>query len=81
MSENTPTLFGLAERIGRLMNERDEVDEMLKEVYAEAKSVGFDTKILKRAVAFSRLSEEDQKKRLTEDEVLQVYINQLRLPL
>lgn len=81
MSDNTPTLFNLADRIGKLMNQKDETEEMIKEIYAEARSVGFDVKILKRAISIARLSEEDQKKRLAEDDVLHVYLQQLNLPL
>ena len=81
MSDNTPTLFNLADRIGKLMNQKDETEEMIKEIYAEARSIGFDVKILKRAISIARLSEEDQKKRLAEDDILHVYLKQLNLPL
>jgi uncharacterized protein (UPF0335 family) len=73
--------MSLAERIVRLNNERKEIEEMVKEVYQEAKSTGFDPKILKRAIRFMEMDETDRKKYKAEEEVLAVYLQQLDLPL
>ncbi len=78
---NEPNLMGLAQRIVRLNAEKAETEEMIKEVYAEAKSTGFDPKILKRAIRIMEMDEVDRKKMLAEDEVLEVYLSQLNLPL
>jgi uncharacterized protein (UPF0335 family) len=78
---NEPNLMSIAERIARLNNEKKEVEEMIKEVYAEAKSTGFDPKILKRAIRFMEMDETDRKKYKDEETVLYVYLQQLALPL
>jgi len=77
---NEPNLMSLAERIVRLNNERKEIEEMVKEVYQEAKSTGFDPKILKRAIRFMEMDETDRKKYKAEEEVLQAYLSQMDLP-
>ena len=42
---NEPNLMSIADRIVRLNSEKKETEEMIKEVYAEAKSTGFDPKM------------------------------------
>lgn len=54
----------IIERIERLEEEKKEVAEQIKEVYAEAKGNGFDTKTLRKIVAMRKkdpneLSEEE----------------------
>ncbi len=39
------------ERAERLIQEKTEVNDQLKEVYAEAKGTGFDVKIIKKIIA------------------------------
>jgi uncharacterized protein (UPF0335 family) len=47
-------LRALVERIERLDEDRKEISEDIKEVYAEAKANGFDTAILRRVIALRR---------------------------
>jgi uncharacterized protein (UPF0335 family) len=59
-------LKALAERAMNLLNDRDAVNEDLREVFHEAKEAGFETKILRKAIAEERKdqlalkSEQDQ---------------------
>lgn len=41
----------LVDRVLRLTEERNATNEMIKEVYAEAKNEGFDVKAMKKAIA------------------------------
>lgn len=47
---NTLTVKAFVERIQRLEEERDGYAQDIREVYAEAKSQGFDSKILRKVV-------------------------------
>lgn len=62
------------ERIERLEEEKKEVGEQIKEVYAEAKSLGFDTKALRKCV---RLRKIDRATREEEEMILDVYLQVL----
>lgn len=67
------------ERIERLEQERSEVGEQIKEVFAEAKGAGFDVKILRKVV---RIRKQDRAKRLEEEAILDLYLSALdELPL
>ena len=50
-AEARKTLVSFYDRISRLEDERKEIADQIKEVYAEAKAVGFDTKALRAAIA------------------------------
>ena len=54
----------IVERIERLEQEKAEVMEQIKEVFAEAKGAGFDVKILRKVV---RLRKQDRAKRQEEE--------------
>ena len=60
------------ERIERLEEDKAGVMADLKEVYAEAKGNGFDTKILRKVV---RLRKQDKAKRLEEEALLDLYLS------
>jgi len=60
------------ERIERLEEDKAGVMADLKEVYAEAKGNGFDTKILRKVV---RLRKQDQAKRLEEEALVDLYMS------
>jgi uncharacterized protein (UPF0335 family) len=47
---NTPTLRSIVDRINRLEDEKMEIAEAVKEVYAEAKSNGFVPKALRKII-------------------------------
>lgn len=83
MSEgsNAPAIITIAERIIRLEKNRAEIDEAIKDIYTEARSVGYDQKVLKRAIKFASLAENDRKKILAENEMFDLYVEQIALPL
>ena len=60
------------ERIERLEEDKAGVMADLKEVYAEAKGNGFDSKILRKVV---RLRKQDRAKRMEEEALLDLYLS------
>ena len=67
-------LRALIERIERLSEEKDGIAEDIKEVYAEARSSGFDTKIIRKIVA---LRKRDEQERREEQAILDTYMEAL----
>jgi len=67
-------LKSLVERIERLEEEKRALSGDLKEVYAEAKGHGFDTKILRKVVAMRR---KDAAEREEEDTMVTLYMSAL----
>ena len=65
-------LKAIIERIERLEEDKAAVAADLKEVYAEAKGNGFDTKILRKVVRFRK---QDQAKRQEEEALLDLYLS------
>lgn len=63
-------LRAFLERIERLTEEVKGLQDDVKDIYAEAKGVGFDTKIMKRIINLRKM--EPQKAR-EEDELLSLY--------
>ncbi|MEL6323131.1 MAG: DUF2312 domain-containing protein [Pseudomonadota bacterium] len=61
-------------RIERLEEEKSEVANQIKEVYAEAKAFGYDTKALRQAV---RLRKIDRSEREEQEAILDVYLSAL----
>ncbi len=61
-------------RIERLEEEKKEIAEQIKEVYAEAKSMGFDVKALRQAV---RLRKIDAQEREEQEMILDLYLGAL----
>jgi uncharacterized protein (UPF0335 family) len=64
-------LKSLIERIERLEEDKAAVASDLKEVYAEAKGEGFDTKIIRKVI---RLRKADAAKRQEEEALVELYI-------
>ena len=60
------------ERIERLEEDKAGVMADLKEVYAEAKGNGFDSKIIRKVV---RLRKQDRAKRMEEEALLDLYMS------
>ena len=60
------------ERIERLEEDKAGVMADLKEVYAEAKGNGFDSKIIRKVV---RLRKQDKAKRLEEEALVDLYLS------
>ena len=67
-------LKSMIERIERLEQEKAEVSEQIKEVFAEAKGNGFDVKVLRKVV---RLRKQDRAKRQEEEAILDLYLSAL----
>lgn len=63
-------LKAFIERIERLEEEKSGLAEDIKDIYAEAKAVGFDTKIIRKVVRRRKM---DKEKRQEEDELLDLY--------
>jgi uncharacterized protein (UPF0335 family) len=76
--DDTPTsqtvaagqLRALIERIERLEEEKKTISDDIKEVYAEAKGTGFDTKAIRVII---RLRKKDQAERQEEESILDLY--------
>ena len=62
------------ERIERLEEERAALTADIREIYAEAKSMGFDVKALRSVV---RLRKQDDTERREQEAVLEVYLHAL----
>lgn len=58
-------------RIERLEEDKAAVMADMKEVYAEAKSMGFDTKILRKVVSLRKI---DRRERQEADALLELYL-------
>ena len=67
-------LRALIERIERLEEEKKEVAEQIKEVYAEAKANGFDTKTLRKVVTLRKKPTEERQE---EEALLDLYLSAL----
>lgn len=53
-------LKSLIERIERLEEEKKGIQDDIKDIYAEAKSAGFDTKIMKTIIKLRKMSAADR---------------------
>lgn len=63
-------LKSFIERIIRLEDEKKDLGTDIKDVYAEAKGVGFDTKILRKVV---KRAQTERSKVVEEDELIELY--------
>jgi uncharacterized protein (UPF0335 family) len=67
-------LKSVIERIERLEEDKKSVMEDLKNVYAEAKGNGFDTKVLRKIVSIRK---QDQSERMEQEALLELYLTAL----
>jgi uncharacterized protein (UPF0335 family) len=67
-------LKSIIERIERLEEEKKTIAGDIKEVYAEAKGHGFDTKIIRKVIS---LRKKDAAERQEEEQVLDLYLQAL----
>ncbi len=67
-------LRAIIERIERLEEEKKEVAEQIKEVYAEAKANGFDTRTLRKVIGLRRKPTEERQE---EEALLELYLSAL----
>ncbi|MBL8703168.1 MAG: DUF2312 domain-containing protein [Alphaproteobacteria bacterium] len=63
-------LRSFVERIEKLENEKSELAADIREVYAEAKGNGFDTKIMRQVIKLRKMEEPDRRE---QDELLDLY--------
>lgn len=59
------------ERVERLEEEKKALQDDIKDVYSQAKSQGFDTRILRKIVALRR---KDRQEREEEEQLLDLYL-------
>lgn len=64
-------LKSFIERIERLEEEKANIATDIKEVYAEAKGTGFDTKIIRKLIALRKMEPNDRQE---QDELLDIYM-------
>jgi uncharacterized protein (UPF0335 family) len=79
MAIGTNTVDGISlrsfiERIENLNEEKKAIADDIKDVFGEAKGVGFDPKIMKRIIASRKM---DKAKRQEEEEILDCYLSAL----
>ena len=64
----------VVERIEHLEEEKKAIADDIRDVYAEAKGVGYDVKIMRKIVSLRR---QDSHKRKEEEEILDIYLSAL----
>jgi uncharacterized protein (UPF0335 family) len=67
-------LKSLIERIERLEEEKTALSADIREIYAEAKGNGFDTKIIRQVIRIRRLDKADRQE---QEAVLDLYLSAL----
>jgi uncharacterized protein (UPF0335 family) len=64
-------LRAFVERIERMEEEKRAIADDIKEIYAEAKGNGFDTKVLRQVI---RIRKQDHSERLEQEAILELYM-------
>ena len=64
-------LRAFIERIERLEEEKKAISDDIREIYAEAKGNGFDTKVLRQVV---KIRKQDRAERLEQEALLDLYL-------
>ena len=67
-------LRAFVSRVERLEEDKQAVMADMKEVYAEAKAMGFDTKILRKVIAIRK---QDRHERAEQEAILELYLGAL----
>jgi uncharacterized protein (UPF0335 family) len=70
-------LLSIIERIERLEEEKKGIADDIKEVFAEAKGNGYDTKVLRKVISIRR---QDAAEREEQDAILELYLSALGMP-
>jgi len=63
-------LKAFIERVERLEEEKTALAEDIKDIFAESKAVGFDTKTIRKVIKLRKM---DREKRQEEEELLELY--------
>lgn len=66
----------LIERIERLEEEKKDIADDIKNVYSEAKSAGYDAKILRQVIRLRKMTRDDRRE---QDALLETYMAALGL--
>lgn len=66
----------LIERIERLESEKQEIAQDVKDVYAEARAVGYDTKVMRQIVKIRKMNPDDRRE---QEAILETYLVALGL--
>lgn len=67
-------LRAFIERIERMEEEKKAIADDIREIYAEAKGNGFDTKVLRQVVRIRKL---DKAERMEQEAILDLYLHAL----
>jgi uncharacterized protein (UPF0335 family) len=71
-------LHAFVERIERLEEEKKNISDDIKDVYAEAKGNGFDIKVLRKVI---QLRKQDSGERQEQEAILELYLQALGMPV
>ena len=71
-------LRAFVERIERLEEEKKQISDDIKDVYAEAKGTGFDVKVLRKLIS---LRKRDANERAEEESILDLYMQALGMQI
>lgn len=71
-------LRAFIERIERLEEEKKAIADDIKEVYAEAKGNGFDTKVMRQVI---RIRKQDTNERMEQEAILDTYMHALGMAM
>ena len=71
-------LRAFIERIERMEEEKAAIAADIKEIYAEAKGNGFDTKVLRQVI---RIRKQDRSERLEQEAILELYLAALGMAI
>jgi len=69
-------LISIIERVERLEEEKKGISDDIKEVYAEAKANGYDTKVLRKVV---QIRKQDAAERQEHEAILDLYLSAIGL--
>jgi len=64
-------LKSFIERVERLTEEKQAISDDIKDVYAECKGVGFETKVIRKIIALRKI---DRDTRAEQDAILETYL-------
>lgn len=80
MTETAPTNNDLAreaDRINNIMDQIDDLNDDLKELYTELKGKGYDIPALKHSIKISRETSKQREKRLSREQMIELYLSAL----
>ena len=67
-------LRAFIERLERMEEEKKAISDDIKEIYAEAKGNGFDTKVLRKIISIRK---QDHNERMEQEALLELYLSAL----